>query len=806
MSADVLAAALAAHDAGLCVVRAKADGSKRPDGPWKDRQTTRPDRDQVARDFADWGGLFIVCGRVSGGLEMLELEGRAVALGLADRLDELAEEHGVADVLARIIRGYRERTPGGGLHLVYWCAEIEGNLKLARDETGAVLVETRGEGGGFIAAPSNGTTHPTGGAWELTDGGFATIATIAPDERRALFDVCRMLDRAPAPVVARPTSAPAEGRRGSADNLRPGDEFDDAHTGHDVLLDAGFAVARSDAAGIHYTRPGKDVRKGSSATVYADTGTTTLFSSSINAPDEFVTGHRQLSPWQLHVALNYSGDFSKAAREWRQQHPHARAGRAARPPSGGDTGTGEVRALGDVSGAAGEAATLEATGERPHARYTGPPVLPEEFWRARPVFGHIRRAAYSRLIAADGVLGVVLARVAVATDYRVVLPATVGRVGSLNVLVVLASPSGAGKGAATDTAADLVPFVDNGDHKIRETSAGSGEGMVKQFFSRIDVSDDPKKPKFEWRQTHQGVLVRADEGSLLAGLTERRGQTTLEMLRAAWSGERLGGAYADADRGQQVSAHNYRLALVMGVQPELAEPIFADVIGGLPQRVLWLGVVDPNLPGLDKIIDWPGPIEWTPPTIDGRNLNGTVGGMRRCLIEIAPGVADPIRREHHARNSGNDEGDVLDTHANLSRLKVAALLGVLDGRLDVNEEDWELAGIVMETSTAVRGWVQQRIGNAARVKVAASTAAYVGRQVAAATAVDDVRTSRKAKRVHQYVVAAIKKRGHATTSDITVGFDGKERDGLGAVIDVAIGLDWVRRDGKHFVLGESRPT
>ena len=30
MSADMLTAALAAHDAGLCVIRANIDGSKRP--------------------------------------------------------------------------------------------------------------------------------------------------------------------------------------------------------------------------------------------------------------------------------------------------------------------------------------------------------------------------------------------------------------------------------------------------------------------------------------------------------------------------------------------------------------------------------------------------------------------------------------------------------------------------------------------------------------------------------------------------------------------------------------------------------
>jgi putative DNA primase/helicase len=195
MSGDMLAAALAAHDAGLSVVPVRDDGTKRPIGQWKRWQTERADIGQVRAWYQNGRtGLGVVCGRVSGGLEMLEFEGRAIEEGLADLLDVEANAAGLGDLVDRIIRGYCERTPSGGLHLLYRCAETDGSVKLASDENGDVLIETRGEGGFVIVAPSNGTTHPTGRSWELTDGGFHTIDTIAPDERSRLLDLCRRLD------------------------------------------------------------------------------------------------------------------------------------------------------------------------------------------------------------------------------------------------------------------------------------------------------------------------------------------------------------------------------------------------------------------------------------------------------------------------------------------------------------------------------------------------------------------------------------------------------------------------------------
>ena len=111
----------------------------------------------------------------------------------------------------RITGGYLERTPGGGYHVLFRSPHPSGATKLAQrpkrpDEKQherdhwQVLIETKGEGGYVVAAPSNGTVHPSGGCYDLTRGGVGSIATITAEERDSLLAMARMLDQKPRPV------------------------------------------------------------------------------------------------------------------------------------------------------------------------------------------------------------------------------------------------------------------------------------------------------------------------------------------------------------------------------------------------------------------------------------------------------------------------------------------------------------------------------------------------------------------------------------------------------------------------------
>ena len=87
----------------------------------------------------------------------------------------------------------------------------------------------------------------------------------------------------------------------------------------------------------------------------------------------------------------------------------------------------------------------------------------------------------------------------------------------------------------------------------------------------------------------------------------------MTVLRAVWSWEPLGAAYADDAKNLSIPTRGYRLAVIMGVQPTLARFLFDDAGAGTPQRFSWVTGVDPDLP--EDPPDWPGPLDWKPPAV-----------------------------------------------------------------------------------------------------------------------------------------------------------------------------------------------
>jgi hypothetical protein len=326
---DVTAAALAWHEAGYCVLPAKTDGSKAPAVvAWKHYQAEGPTRQQIDAWFASGHpGVGLICGAISGGLEMLELEGRAVAEGALDELTTLIEQAGLADLWLRLtVNGYTERTPSGGLHFLYRVdgAAVPGNTKLAnRPATEAelatkpgekvkVLAETRGESGYVVIAPSNGATHPTRRPWTIAYGQPGVVPTITAGEREQLHRLFRCLDRMPR---ADPPAPRLQIVRG--DGVTPGDDFENKTDWTDALLlgGAGWTIVSHHASGYRtWRRPGKDT-PGISATTGRDPERDRLyvFSSATVFDTE-----RPYTKFGAYALLHHGGDHSAAARQLRR--------------------------------------------------------------------------------------------------------------------------------------------------------------------------------------------------------------------------------------------------------------------------------------------------------------------------------------------------------------------------------------------------------------------------------------------------------------------------------------------------------
>lgn len=275
---------------------------------------------------------------------MLELEGRAVDEGLGQTLVELLEMAGLADLWSRLTTGgYWEKTPFGGVHVLYRVdgSPVVRNLKLARrpatEEELSVepadkvktLAETRGEGGYTIVAPSYGTVHETRRPWvALSDSSPARIPTITAGERTALLTAVRALDEMPpsgAPTTHQPAGKP--GDRG----LSPGDVFERRTDWSDILAPAGWSLVHVVGGTRYWRRPGK--RTGVSATTGRADDRDRLFVFSSSTALESET---PMTKFHVYAVLHHGGDHRAAARALREAGYGAETdpGRA-RPSSAG---------------------------------------------------------------------------------------------------------------------------------------------------------------------------------------------------------------------------------------------------------------------------------------------------------------------------------------------------------------------------------------------------------------------------------------------------------------------------------------
>jgi Bifunctional DNA primase/polymerase, N-terminal len=310
----VYPASLVACAAGMSVVPIRPDGSKRPACRWRIYQQRRAKLFELTRWFRGTSqGLALITGAISGGLEALDFDTRESYQAWSERVQE-AE---LATLHTRLTEGYLEATPHG-IHLLYRCPRlIEGNQKLAKvpvegPQRWQTLIETRGEGGLVVVAPSCGGVHPSGKPYVLLQGGIATIATITPAERQALLAVARSFDVGPPPPVFRqePGGWSARARQGNRiESARPGDRYNQETSWEEVLVPHGWRLLYTHDGEGYWQRPGKDGPGISATTNYQGSDRLYVFSTST----VFEAG-RAYSKFAAYTFLEHQGDFSAAAR------------------------------------------------------------------------------------------------------------------------------------------------------------------------------------------------------------------------------------------------------------------------------------------------------------------------------------------------------------------------------------------------------------------------------------------------------------------------------------------------------------
>jgi Bifunctional DNA primase/polymerase, N-terminal/Protein of unknown function (DUF3987) len=406
------------------------------------------------------------------------------------------------------------------------------------------------------------------------------------------------------------------------------------------------------------------------------------------------------------------------------------------------------------------------------------PVTPLEtieagFWTARTSLKLIHDAALSQMCSPWAVLACCTARILTLVPPTVTLPPIVGGPGSLNWFAAIVAKSGGGKGAANAVATTLVP----GDIQIR--GAGSGEGMIEAY----DRKNEP--------QDHTiAVLFSVDEVDSLASLQARSGQTTMSVIRSGFSGETLGYSYRNRSK-EKVDAHTYRMTMIVSVQPERAEGLFANTGGGTPQRFMWF-------PGRDRRIKARTAPAWPD---DPSGFNQTlppIGRLPQGNLRIPAEADQLIRQAREDSMSGND--NALDGHALFCREKFAYALTLFAGRTAMNPEDWRLSGI----AAAVSDWCRQRAQagmEQSRHASAADRGRWRGIESYEADISKAIASNAELRRVLTWAVEKLRKSdGRMKKRDLTVASSSRDRARLAAAMLAGVDSGLIKADGSDWVL------
>ena len=630
---------VAAFEAGLSPIPVDT-ATKRPLVRWAEYQDHRAELLQCQ----EWDGanIAIVCGAVSGRLLCVDFEGPFMTQ-LSELVQRLKDEECYA-TFYNWVGGYCEETPSGGMHvLVHLEGEgpLDGNTKLASSPDSKTLIETRAEGGYVIVAPSRNGSR----GWVLTHGAFDRIAYATLEEWAAVAAVLRSFDAAPPPAVtveSRSTpSLPAILREDSwiVDELA---RLPNIRT---VLSSMGWDTDfRHDEYGEHWTRPGKSVREGASASISENDR---LFVHSTNAG--LPTGNPTLDV--LDVIL--------ASQLGRRPDPGERVAylRTQRPPAARGAGAADVEPVADLN-------------------------LPDEFWESRPYLAHVHQAALSRRLSPDAVWEAVKCFYAATIPWNHRLPGD----GTMDYISIVVGPSGAGKSRAKQEAYNLLTDLHDIAGIRFPAPVGSGEGMTAAYLNKEE------SPKYQFR----GIGWYADEAKFVLDIASRPGNTTMQAIKQMWSGELTGSVAATAERHRWLDPRDVRGTLLMSVTPGVAVRYLASDLTdeGLPQRISWGWAVYAHE---TMKPEHPGPLRV--PIFDH---NRATGGPYEITLE--PQLEDLVDARQLALAKGEGEG--LEGHATYATLKTAGIHAHLSGRMSVSMADWYLSVQDWDVTVAVRKHLQ----------------------------------------------------------------------------------------------------
>jgi len=256
--------------------------------------------------FPKLGGIGLATGSISGNVEVIDIDQKYSLDGkLFDNYKRL-----IAQFNFSLLKGLCvAKTRSGGFHIIYRCASIERNVKLAQrhstdverfenpSDKVRVLIETRGEGGQIVVEPTPG--------YKFLSGNLANIPTISVEDREILISCARMLNEY---VVELPTFKPVR-KLASADGLSPGDDYNERGDVVELLESHGWTRVQHINTKMFMRRPGQTTALTSGNFDFQTRWFSVFTTSTLFEPEK---GYK---PWHVFALLECNGDYSIAAKK-----------------------------------------------------------------------------------------------------------------------------------------------------------------------------------------------------------------------------------------------------------------------------------------------------------------------------------------------------------------------------------------------------------------------------------------------------------------------------------------------------------
>lgn len=237
-------------------------------------------------------GIAAVCGKISGGLECIDIDLKYDITGKGLEFYENVKNKNVVI----------QETPSGGLHVIYRCEEVGPNKKIAgrlatdqEKEKGLkyiYIIETRGEGGYFLIHPSPG--------YSVIKGSLYKIPTISKEEREEILETAYSYNE-----IVKEYIPPQKVSHGPG--LSPFEDYDNQADVVSLLEKHGWKFVEKRNGKYFMRRPGSNNHQ--SGNWDEQRRWFTVFSP--NTEFEVQKAYR---PYAVFTVLECNGDFKEASR------------------------------------------------------------------------------------------------------------------------------------------------------------------------------------------------------------------------------------------------------------------------------------------------------------------------------------------------------------------------------------------------------------------------------------------------------------------------------------------------------------